>query len=560
MKKSVLIILSSILCVVIAVLAYFWVTGMISTNYAFRSPIKDTPPAPTAALGKASTQRVVIVLIDALRYDTSMNASVMPTLNQLRTQGAQAMMHSQVPSFSEPGYTTILTGAWPWINDGPAFNLDYGKIPTWTQDNLFSAAHRAGLTTAISGYYWFEELVPQADVDVKFYTPGEDRKADEDVMKAALPWLKADNAQLTLIHIDQVDYAGHHEGGPKSQNWTDAARRSDNLLAQIAATLDFSKDTLLVISDHGQIDAGGHGGQDPICLQEPFVLVGAGVVPGDYGNVNMVDVAPTLAALLGVNIPASAQGQVRTTMLDLSDSVRTVLPAAVEAQQTTLLKTFAAAMNVKLDTNQIPTGSNVSKYQDVMNNLRASRQNTERIPRAILAIIVVGLIIFWLVRQWKKGAFAWIIGGVVFMALFNFKYAIWDQKVYSVSSIKSEPDLILSVAITAALAFLISWLAILLDQRYFKMPPEEAVKHSFSLVFITAFIAAIPAILNFVINGAFVTWTLPNYLLSFLFILSGIQLIVISILGLVFVGLTALIAARAVRKGEEKKAQEVKVK
>lgn len=542
MKKSLLIVLSSVLCIILAAVAYFWVTGMIDSNYAFRSPIKDTPPAAGEALGKPSTGRVVIVLIDALRYDTSMNASIMPTLDKLRSEGAQAMMHSQVPSFSEPGYTTILTGAWPWLNDGPAFNLDYGKIPTWTQDNLFSAAHRAGLKTAISGYYWFEELVPQADVDLSFYTPGEDRKADVDVVNAVLPWLKDNKAQLTLIHIDQVDYAGHHEGGPRSKNWTDAAKRSDDLLAQIVSTLNLQKDTLLVISDHGQIDAGGHGGQDPICLKEPFVLVGAGVKPGNYGDVNMVDVAPTLAALLGVNLPASSMGEVRTGMLTLSDSVSAALPAAVEKQQTTLLNTFAAAMNVKLNAAQIPTGAEVSKYETVINDLRSSRENKERIPRAVIALMLVALVIYWLVRQWKKGALAWVIGGLAFVSLFNFKYAIWDQKTYSVSSITSEADLISYVAIMAALALLITWLAIMLDQRYFRLAPVAAAEHMFGFVFTVAFIAGVPALIHFVLNGPLVTWTLPNYLFSFLFILSGIQIMVIAILGLLLVGLTVLLA------------------
>ena len=542
MKKSLLIVLSSVLCIILAAVAYFWVTGMIDSNYAFRSPIKDTPPAAGEALGKPSTGRVVIVLIDALRYDTSMNASIMPTLDKLRSEGAQAMMHSQVPSFSEPGYTTILTGAWPWLNDGPAFNLDYGKIPTWTQDNLFSAAHRAGLKTAISGYYWFEELVPQADVDLSFYTPGEDRKADVDVVNAVLPWLKDNKAQLTLIHIDQVDYAGHHEGGPRSKNWTDAAKRSDDLLAQIVSTLNLQKDTLLVISDHGQIDAGGHGGQDPICLKEPFVLVGAGVKPGNYGDVNMVDVAPTLAALLGVNLPASSMGEVRTGMLTLSDSVSAALPAAVEKQQTTLLNTFAAAMNVKLNAAQIPTGAEVSKYETVINDLRSSRENKERIPRAVIALVLVALVIYWLVRQWKKGALAWVIGGLAFVSLFNFKYAIWDQKTYSVSSITSEADLISYVAIMAVLALLITWLAIMLDQRYFRLAPVAAAERMFGFVFTVAFIAGVPALIHFVLNGPLVTWTLPNYLFSFLFILSGIQIMVIAILGLLLVGLTVLLA------------------
>jgi hypothetical protein len=52
------------------------------------------------------------------------------------------------------------------------------------------------------------------------------------VIDAALPWLSEDY-QLVLIHIDQVDYAGHHEGGVRSSNWDAAASRADALLAEI---------------------------------------------------------------------------------------------------------------------------------------------------------------------------------------------------------------------------------------------------------------------------------------------------------------------------------------
>ena len=553
MKKSFLVILSIIISLGLAAGAYFWVTGMIASNYAFRSPIKDTPPTPGAALGEASTKRVVIVLIDALRYDTALKEKTMPTLNKLRTEGASAMMHSQAPSYSEPGYSTILTGAWPWVHDGPAFNLDYADIPTWTQDNLFSAAHRAGLTTAVSGFNWFEKLIPQKDVDLSFYTAGEDNKADEDVVAAALPWLQDGKAQLVLIHIDQVDYAGHHEGGPKSIKWDEAAQRSDAMLNQIVSTLDLQKDTILVISDHGQIDAGGHGGQDPIVLQEPFVLAGAGVTPGDYGDVNMVDVAPTLAAMLGLNLPASTQGEVRTSTLALSDSVSAALPAAVEKQQTTLLTAYAAAIGQKLDAAKIPTGSDVSQYQSVMSGLRANRQFAERIPRALIAALFLALIIYWLIRQWKNGSPAWIIGGLAFAGLFNFRYAIWDNKTYSLSSIISQTDMIMYVAITSALALLIVWLAIMLDQHYFKLRPADAAIKTFGLVFTTAFISGLPAILSYVLNGALITWTLPDYLTSFLAMISLIEVLMISVSGILFAGLNSLISFFVLKKSTSKK-------
>jgi hypothetical protein len=74
----------------------------------------------------------------------------------------------------------------------------------------------------------------------------------------------------------------------------------------------------------------------------------------------------------------------------------------------------------------------------------------------------------------------------------------------------------------------------------------------FGFIFTVAFIAGLPAIMHFVLNGALVTWTLPNYLFSFLFILSGIQVLVIALFGLVLVGITAFIARLVTGKAQLK--------
>ena len=174
------------------------------------------------------------------------SADVMPFLNELRLQGASATMHSRPPSYSTPSYSVLLIGAWPDVSDGPAMNLEYEDLPTWTQDDLMSAAHRSGLSTAVSGYYWFERLIPQNSVTVSFYTAGEDQVADRQVVDAALPWLRDQNHGFVLIHLDQVDYAGHYEGGPLDPRWNAAAARVDGLLREIAAMLDLTQDTLFV--------------------------------------------------------------------------------------------------------------------------------------------------------------------------------------------------------------------------------------------------------------------------------------------------------------------------
>lgn len=541
MKQALKWIIGIVFLFGIAAGSYFWATGMIDSNFNYRSQLKDNPPEPGEPLGSPSTERLVVVLIDALRYDTSLKTDVMPTLNQLREIGASALMHSQPPSFSEPGYTTLLTGAWPEINDGPVFNLDYEDIPTFTQDNIFSSAHRNGWMTAISGYYWFEKLVPQSDVDFSFYTPGEDHAADVEVMNAALPWLENNSAQVILIHLDQVDYAGHHEGGPLSPNWDAAAKRTDDMLAEILSTLDLSKDTLVVLSDHGQIDAGGHGGQDPVCLLEPFVIAGAGANPGKYPDIQMVDVAPTLAALLGSNLPASTQGSVQTDMIALPQDVLSALPGAAGDQQLRLLTAYSRALGKESTAFKLLKSNSVDDTQEVIKSLRTTRLFSDRFKRAIPTAILLAVVLTMLIRQLKSGSISWVLGSLIFVLLFNLRYALLDKKVYSLSSIISQMDLIMYIGITSAVALFLVWIIINLYNKTFSGNAGDNGLKTLWLGLTVVFIAGLPVIASYLLNGALVTWTLPDYLTSFLALIGLIQVLVISALTPLLAGITVLI-------------------
>ena len=108
MKTKLFIIIGVIICLVIAAGAYFHATSVMDSLYVYRSPLHNDPPVPGQALGSPLTHRVVFVLIDALRDDTSHDTAVMPFLNELRGQGAWATVHSRMPSYSDPGWTTLM--------------------------------------------------------------------------------------------------------------------------------------------------------------------------------------------------------------------------------------------------------------------------------------------------------------------------------------------------------------------------------------------------------------------------------------------------------------------
>ncbi len=86
MKKSLLPIFSILLCVLIAVTAYFWATGLMASLYAFRSPLKDNLPQAGKPTGAPLARRVVAIMVDGLRTDIAADPTVMPFLNSLRSR------------------------------------------------------------------------------------------------------------------------------------------------------------------------------------------------------------------------------------------------------------------------------------------------------------------------------------------------------------------------------------------------------------------------------------------------------------------------------------------
>ena len=543
MKNNIRITLKVLALLLTAVGAYLWASGFIDSLFAFRSVLAGQPPQPGAVLGRPDTRRVVFVLVDGLRYDTAIDAQTMPFLNELRQQGAWAKMHSQPPSYSEPVYTVLFTGAWPELSDGPTINVPYEEIRAWTQDNLFSAVKRTGLKTAVSGYYWFEKLIPQADVDDHFYTPGEDQEADRQVLRAALPWLEGNAHQLVLIHLDQVDYAGHHEGGPLDPRWNAAAQRSDELLRKIAAQLDLSQDTLVVVSDHGHIARGGHGGQDADVLVEPFLLAGAGVSPGEYDDVDMVDVAPTLAALLGINIPASSQGRVLSEMLALNLQKTHTLSETYAAQQGQLLRAYELAIGRNPMTQA--GASEPAAYQRALLAVRQERLNAERLPRLLLGLawlVIPGTLFF---RKFNREKGWMLLGALIYLAAFNLGYILLFKRTYSLSSVISPENLILESAGLAMGALLISGLVFAWQTKSRQAGKARAAEAMLNLSLATGYLLSLVVMVSFVLNGALVTWTLPDFLSSFQGFISLIQILFVSIGGLLLAGIASLLLLRS---------------
>ena len=531
------ILLTGLVILTVSGLSGYKATRLLDELFHFRSPLRSNPPSSGETFRPALTGKVVIILIDGLRVDTAANSKLMPELERLRNIGASATMISRPPSYSEPGYATILTGAWPDINDGPAFNLEYGEIPPITQETIFSTSKAANLTTAISAYYWFEELVPQEQVDLSFYTPGEDHEADRTVVDAALPWVKDSSINLLIIHIDQIDYAGHYEGGGVSVGWDEAATRSDQLLAEITAIIDLSTTTLLVFSDHGHIDAGGHGGHDEITLHEPFVAAGLGITAGNYDDIQMVDLAPTIAILLGTSLPSSSEGKPVVDMLTLTDEQLQTIDVLHEIQQIKLIETYAAALGMN-DRSQV---KGMTDGQSAIALIQSDYLSDGRLFRSILSGLFLGAVIYGGFRK-RQYSFPALAAIAIFLLSFHIFYSVIPKRPYSFSIISSPESFILDSVTWTIVAFLIASIPAAFLVKLWREYPINIVRICLGFTMIILLAAASPALWYFITSGITIQKVLPDIGLLFRAMLSLVQAMTVGVTGLLISAINWLLA------------------
>ena len=94
----------------------------------------------------------------------------------------------------------------------------------------------------------------------------------------------------------------------KSAAYADVARRIVGHLEDVVRLLP-TDTTVLLTSDHGATDSGGHGGASDVETTAPLYAFGPGIAAGARVNINQIDLAPTLSCLLGLPFPATFLGR-----------------------------------------------------------------------------------------------------------------------------------------------------------------------------------------------------------------------------------------------------------
>jgi Type I phosphodiesterase / nucleotide pyrophosphatase len=236
----------------VALLAMVYAHGPALLGRAETSPVMGHPQAP-----------VLLVVIDALREDRSRDPRLMPNLNRLPGRGV-ARVESWIPS-TVAGIRTIAEGTVP---PPASFLQDFGASRSPT-GGIFAAAKSAGLRTFAAGPRLWEDLYgPWLDGSFSVATVSED---DEQVLREGIAALRSREYGLVVVHLSGTDDVAHLHGA-LSREYLDALRRADAALGWLLAAGPEMK--VIVTSDHGVTDRGGHAGPEPAVVETPVVVRG----------------------------------------------------------------------------------------------------------------------------------------------------------------------------------------------------------------------------------------------------------------------------------------------
>lgn len=313
----------------------------------FSSEIIQTPPDEEVA-APPLTARVVLVVIDGLRYDTALQSAIMPQLQAIGRAGSSGISMASLVTMTGLGVRTLGTGTSPALAD----ILLEAHLPPVAFDNVFASLRRRGGHIAWLGNpSWKELFGASIDIDAKIDRSLEMLSranniwpADKVIVRRAVAMMARGDWQLCIVHLGGLDNASHRFT-PFGEEFRAKARAVDDDIARIVAAAG-AQTTLIITSDHGTSDRGHHGSGEPITRRTPLVLTGAGIAHGHTLDAHQTDVAPTIAALLGLPIPAPSEGQILFDALDIAPELAAALRAANVRQLRRYAEAYAAARDV----------------------------------------------------------------------------------------------------------------------------------------------------------------------------------------------------------------------
>lgn len=250
---------------------------------------------------------VALFLVDGMRPDGLQQAET-PVLDRLIVMGSHTLAARTVmPSVTLPCCMSLFHGVRP---ERHGITTNVWTVSVRPVPSLSEVIRQAGRRTA-AFYNWEElrDLSPTGALSASLMLANcEDAGGDAELAELAAGWQARNPVDFAFVYFGYVDQAGHDHGW-MSAEYLAAIANADWCIGKVLDALP--RDGIVIVtSDHG-----GHGrthGTD--CdedLRIPLIIAGPGIPRAETITrpIHITDVAPTVAALLGLTPPAAWDGR-----------------------------------------------------------------------------------------------------------------------------------------------------------------------------------------------------------------------------------------------------------
>ena len=258
-------------------------------------------------------KHVVIIGCDGLSPDGVQKAKT-PNMDGLMRRGAYTFRARGVmPTSSSPNWASMLMGAGPeqhgvtsndWrpnkfavaptaVGSGGIFPTVFGVLRAQQPSAVIACFHDWG---------GFGVLFEREALDTI-----EDTDGPVNTTERAVAYFKAKQPDLTFIHLDHIDHAGHKYGHGTPEYYK-SVEEADRLIGETLHGLEaagmLAQTILIITSDHGGVGK-GHGGATMAEIEIPWIIAGPGIAPAKEltSFVNIYDTAATVAHIFGLTAP-----------------------------------------------------------------------------------------------------------------------------------------------------------------------------------------------------------------------------------------------------------------
>jgi arylsulfatase A-like enzyme/tetratricopeptide (TPR) repeat protein len=267
-------------------------------------------------------RNVLLITLDTFRADRI--GARTPALARLAAEGVRFDNADSPVPLTLPAHSTLLSallplhhgvrnngaGAFPGDRETLATLLSRGGYRTGAFVGSFILDHRFGLAR---GFDRYDDDIARSAGEASGSFEAERRGGE--VVDRALAWLKQPDGRPFFAWVHLYDaHAPYAPPAPYAQTYDGEIEYVDAQVARLLAAIDRANTIVVVVGDHGE-SLGEHGElthglllYEPT-LHVPLIVAAPSLAPRVMrGAVSTVDVAPTIAALLGLKFPAAVDG------------------------------------------------------------------------------------------------------------------------------------------------------------------------------------------------------------------------------------------------------------